>query len=278
MINKLVQVSKNIAYGACLGIANIIPGVSGGTMAVILGIYSKLIHAIGNFFSDRKNRKQYFGFLTQIAIGAGISIIVFSRLISFLLKNAPHPTFFFFMGLIMGSIPIIFKSCPNLKLSISNSISFIVAFGLIILLSSFNHSLDTSFHFTAVTAKEILTLFVSGFLAAGAMVIPGISGSFILLLLGCYGTIIQAVSEFNLPIIFYVAAGAVPGLLFITKIIDISIRKYPTQITSAILGLIIASFYPLWPGFTFDLSSLMSVFVFVIGVFLATILSKKPGT
>ncbi|WP_051824022.1 undecaprenyl phosphate translocase family protein [Clostridium sulfidigenes] len=110
-----------ILKGMVIGVSNVIPGVSGGTMAVVLGIYDKLISAVNSFFKDWK--KNIF-FLGEIAIGAGLGIILFSKLITNLLTNHPEPTNFFFIGLILGSFPMLYKRATKGKVK-KNKLSLV---------------------------------------------------------------------------------------------------------------------------------------------------------
>jgi putative membrane protein len=269
MTNKLINILKNILIGSVIGIANIIPGVSGGTMAVVLGIYKKLIHSISNFFTDKVNRKKYFFFLIQIGGGAIISIKLFAQVMEFLLKNHPQPTFLFFIGLIIGSVPAIYKSSSKMSISINKCLFFLVSFLFVIFLSQLQSGSFQAASTSNLSLIQYFILFISGFLAAGAMVVPGISGSFILLLLGSYEPIIQAISSLNFIVLLTVSAGALPGILIITKGIDICFSKYPGQSTYAILGLILGSIFSLWPGITFNIIGIISGFAFIIGLLLA---------
>jgi len=253
---------KNIFNGAIIGIANIIPGVSGGTLAVVLGIYDQLIESIGNFLTNKEKRKEYALFLIPIGIGTIAAIGAFSKVIDFLLTNHPQPTFFFFIGLVLGSIPFIYKAHSEMSPSITKIIVFIIALSAMAVLATLNSSdLKDSVHIT----QNLGFLLLSGIIAAGTMVIPGISGSLILLIMGSYHTIIRAISDANLTIIAVVGVGAILGILIFTKIINLFLTKWPALTYYAILGLIIGSLFKLWPGLTYDVTGGISLVMLVLG-------------
>lgn len=174
-----------------IGLANIIPGVSGGTIAVVLGIYEKLTESIGEFFSNKDKQKEYLKFLTQIGIGALLGIIIFSKIIEYLYNNFYEQTSFFFLGLIISSIPFIINTSNNMKISLNKVFFFFIGFLLIFLMiflekngiiTVSNNNIDK------ITLIYGLKLLFCGILAAGAMVLPGLSGSFLLIILGEYNT------------------------------------------------------------------------------------------
>jgi putative membrane protein len=254
----------NFLKGIVIGIANIIPGVSGGTMAVILGIYENLIQAISNFFTDKKNRKKYLILIIQVGLGAVLGVFILAKAMEFLLTNYPQNTFFFFIGLIIGGIPIIYKAHSNMKPSIVKIIVFLFFFSLIFLISNLSAvNIDQS-----TNSIFYLYLLISGFFAAGAMIVPGISGSFLLLVLGTYNTIIQAISSFNFLILGTVALGAILGILIFTKIINILLKKCPSHTYYGILGLIFGSILIIWPGLSLNLSGALSILFCVLGIFI----------
>jgi len=263
-----------ILKGMVIGVSNVIPGVSGGTMAVVLGIYDKLISAVNSFFKDWK--KNIF-FLGEIAIGAGLGIILFSKLITNLLTNHPEPTDFFFIGLILGSFPMLYKRATKGKVKKINYLWFLLTFTLMVIMSIFSDVEVSTIAMTSLSVKSFISLFLAGFIAAATMILPGVSGSLVLLIIGLYTTFTNAVSTFNIPLLIPGGLGVLVGILTMTKLIESFMSKYPQPAYFAICGLILGSVFPVYPGFTFNLSGMLSIITFLIGFILTYILGKKEN-
>lgn len=245
---------RDFIKGMLIGIANIIPGVSGGTMAVSMGIYDKLIHSLTNL---KKEFKESIRFLLPILLGAGAAIVALSFVITFLLKEYPLETNFAFIGLIVGGLPAICKNIKNTKgkkISVANILALLIFFGIVVGMALMGDAksaaADISFSFS-----NVLILFGVGIIAAATMVIPGVSGSMILMLLGYYEPVISSIKEFiqslvhmdgqgiltGCGILIPFGLGAVFGIFAIAKIIEIIFTKWPLVAYFAIIGLIIAS-------------------------------------
>lgn len=271
--NGKMDLIKNFLIGIVVGVSNVIPGVSGGTMAVVFGIYDKLISSVIHFFEDWKKNIIFLG---TLGLGMGAGILLFAKLIKFCLENYPQQTNFFFIGLIIGTVPLIYKKSTESKINKINILWCIVAFAIAFLMGWIGK--PESAQNTLVTTLSMtngIKMFLGGFVAAAAMILPGISGSFILLLLGLYDSVITAVTDFNIPILFIVAIGILFGFLIMTKIIDVLFKKYPQTAYFIILGLIIGSIYSIFPGIDFSLRTLVSLITFVIGFFIAYILGRN---
>lgn len=267
----------NILKGMVIGISNIIPGVSGGTMAVVLGIYDKLIASINGFF---KNIKKNIGFLFTIGIGAILGIILFSKLLTYLLNpenGYMQATHFFFIGLITGSLPIIYKKATEKRVEKKNYIFLIIAFLVVFIMSISGEAETTKAVIRNLTLNSGIKLFLAGFVAAAAMIVPGVSGSFILLLMGMYSTMVTAVSERNIPLLIPVAIGVVVGILTMTKLIEALFKRYTQTAYFIILGLILGSIIAIYPGFTFNIKGILSIVTCVIGFSIAFMLGKKEN-
>lgn len=262
----------NILKGMVIGISNVIPGVSGGTMAVVLGIYDKLISTINGFF---KNWKKSIFFLGEIAVGAALGIILFSKLITTLLNNYTEPTSFFFIGLILGSFPLLYKRATKNKVKPSNYIWFVITLGLMIAMSFFNENDTTAVAMTTLSVKSFISLFSAGFIAAATMILPGVSGSLVLLILGLYTTFTTAISTFNIPLLIPIALGVLIGIITMTKVIEALLNKFPQPTYFAICGLILGSIFSVYPGFTFGTMGIMSIITCLAGFLLTYILGKK---
>tara|TARA_A100001015_G_scaffold303669_1_gene393660 strand:+ start:2608 stop:3435 length:828 start_codon:yes stop_codon:yes gene_type:complete len=272
MMHRLTQ----FLFGIIIGIANIIPGVSAGTMAVILGIYDDLISAISDFFGNPNARREKFMFLTFIGSGFITSLVIFSKVLTVIMSHYPQPTFLFFIGLIVGSLPIVYKSHDNMQPSFSKVSLFLL--GLIVMgVLTFGFptdSIPSVERLTEPSMMALLFLSFSGFIAAGTMIIPGISGSLLLLLMGSYFIILNAIASFNLQILFSVAIGAILGIITLSKVMNWCLQKYPAQSYFLILGLMIGSLMKLWPGLQLNLLSAISLALAGLGAWLAWHLSR----
>lgn len=262
---------KNLYRGFFMGISDLIPGVSGGTIAFLLGIYDELLAAISGFFS--RDWKKHIGFLLPLAIGVGITLLLFSRLIEYLLKNYFEPTQFFFLGLIIGVLPFIVKQAGVKKNFNIGHYVLILIVGAALASTAFIKPMDSTV-ITSLTASNAVGLFFAGWAGSMAMLLPGISGSFVLLLLGVYSTAIGALSNFNLPIIAVIGAGVVVGFIVSSKAISYLLAHYRFVTFSVIIGLIIGSVFVIYPSFPEDGTFLvMSVLTFFIGLLVASLFS-----
>lgn len=275
---------KQILQGMVVGIANIIPGVSGGTMMVAMGLYDKLIHAITHLKSEFKESLKL---LIPIFVGAGIAIVALSRLFEFLLGNYPIPTNFAFCGLIAGSLPFIFKKVKGHTVTIGKIIPFLVFFGIVILMAvmgeTSGNAADVSFN-----VINVVKLFGVGVIAAATMVVPGVSGSMMLMLLGYYDTILKTINncidallQFDMAGIMKAVGvlapfgiGIIVGIFVIAKIIEFIFSKAEVHAYYAIIGLIIASPIAIllktdWSGFSV-LVLVISIVTFAAGWFTAS--------
>ncbi|RSK29090.1 DUF368 domain-containing protein [Bacillus sp. HMF5848] len=263
---------KNIFRGFVMGISDLIPGVSGGTLAVVLGIYDQLLESISGVFS--KDWKRHVSFLFPLGVGVGLALVLLSKLIEYLLEYHYEPTQFFFIGLIIGVIPLITKRAnvrQNFKMS---HILVLLLAALLVASMAFTKPDKSADPITTLTLLTVLGLFFSGWLASMAMLLPGISGSFVLLLLGVYPTAIYALSNFDLPIIATIGAGVIAGFVSSSKGISYMLKHYPHVTHAVILGLIIGSVFVVFPGVVSGLQLIISVVTLVVGFVTAVALGS----
>ena len=248
--------------GIVFGLANVIPGVSGGTMAVVFGIYERLIDLIANL---RTKWRKELPFILVFGAGAGIGILAFGKLMKWILINHAAEANAFFIGVILGSIPILvgftFKKTSKRTgksswvFNAGNIIPMLVTFGIMIPMALAG---DDSEAKDAATAAEVtgfnllntLLYIVYGVIAVATMIIPGISGSFVMLLIGFYGTIISAVADLNFLVLIPFGIGCVIGLFTVAKLIKWLLKKYPMPSYSAILGFVLGSILCIFPGWS----------------------------
>ena len=278
--------------GGAIGVANIIPGVSGGTLAVVFGIYEDLMLALGNFITDRKSRWKYVRFLTIIFSGALISIVALARVLSWSLENYPIPTIFFFLGLIVGSIPVVLRSHSDMKINIKRSLILILGIALVIALALIQGDKNTTglvlIDFSNISVGQMFFFMVSGIISASAMIVPGVSGSFILILLGAYFDVLAALSGLTtillsdgltaemsgrLAVLGSLGVGIIIGILVIARIMSWALKRFPAATMFFILGLIIGSLYQIYPGFQFSLRGAAALLTAAAGL----IISLKFG-
>lgn len=236
---------KNIYKGLLMGISDLIPGVSGGTIAFLLGIYDRLLTSISGVFS--KDWRKHIGFLLPLVIGMGGALLLFSRVINFLLKHYFSPTQFFFIGLIVGILPFMARQAKMKTTFKAKHYLILLVVGILLAMTAFiAPATDTVI--TSLSFKNIIMLFLSGWAASTAMLLPGISGSFVLLLLGMYSTAIAALSDFNIPIMIFIGLGVVLGFVISSKVIHFLLSNHATLTFSIIIGLIAGSIFVIFPG------------------------------
>nr|WP_231572122.1 DUF368 domain-containing protein [Pontibacillus halophilus] len=255
-----------------MGTSDLVPGISGGTIAVVLGIYERLIQAISGIFS--REWKSYIGFFIPLLIGVGLSFILLSRLIDYLYTNHEGPMMFFFLGLIIGVIPYLFKKA-DFKETFKGKHYLFMGVGVIIVASiNMLQAGEPEAWTGSLTTAQFLGLFFSGWLASMAMLLPGISGSFLLLIIGVYPTVIRALSEFQLSLVFVVGAGVAVGAIVSGKAIHYIFNQFPHMTYAFIIGLVFGSVFVLYPGLTFDLTLIVSVLTFAAGLLAAYLLGR----
>lgn len=247
-----------LAIGIIIGMANVIPGVSGSTIAVVFGIYDKFIDAITlNVKKLWKNKK----FVLPIVTGMALGVLILSKLITLLYEKFPIQTNFFFTGLIIGSVPMLVNLSVNKKdgtkveKSKTKTIVVCVIIGIAIMIlfsmleSSFGDSQGMIKSLPEFSAKLALKIFIAGVFGAVAMIVPGISGSLLMLILGVYPIVIKSISALFLPESFFSAlilllpngVGVLAGLLLGARLIKNLLEKAPNHTYAVILGLLCGS-------------------------------------
>lgn len=242
----------NTLRGMVIGIANVIPGVSGGTLMVSMGIYDKLILVLTHFI---KRMKEAIALLVPIAIGMLLSIAIFAKIFSeILFPKFPLQTNLFFIGLIIGGIPVIYKKVKGNTIRLPQIIAFVLLFAIVVGFSLVGEGGGSSADIT-FSVGNVLKLFGVGIIAAATMVIPGVSGSMIMMILGYYNTIIDTVNafinalkSFDIPamldtfvVLVPFGIGVVVGAVAVAKLIEFMLNKFPLVTYWAIIGLIVAS-------------------------------------
>ncbi|MFI3167437.1 MAG: DUF368 domain-containing protein [Bacillota bacterium] len=267
-----------ILCGVFLGGANVIPGVSGGTVAVMLGIYEKFVGSISDITTALKDRKfkelkSPLMFLIPIFVGAMLGIILFSNIISYTLEYYYELTMYSFLGLIIGSVPSLVKKTGLAKTD-SPAIYIPMVFTFAIALSLYFLK-RVGIGGVQVSEASILWLFVCGIIASSAMIIPGISGSFLLMLIGVYSLIVNSAAVMldlslftqNALVLVPFALGMLVGIIAVSKIMDSLLKKYYKETFLAVIGFVVGSL----PILAVDLSNINAIFAIIACVICAVI-------
>lgn len=279
-----MELVKSILKGMVIGIANAIPGVSGGTMMVSMGIYDKLIHCLTHLFKEFKKSVK---FVAPIILGAALGVVLLSAVIEKMFTFIPIQTNLLFVGLIVGGLPMMMNQVKGKKLGIGAILGFIIFFALVVGLAAVGETegqaADVTFGFV-----NCIKLFGVGIVAAATMVIPGVSGSMMLMIMGYYQVIIETINDmvkalihFDIPgiltgcgVLIPVAVGAVIGIFAIAKLVELLFEKAPTVAYSSIIGLIVASPVAIvlmnWDSFVANfsvVSILTGLLALIVGIF-----------
>ena len=265
---------KNFLKGLVTGVATLVPGVSGGTMAIILGIYDHLIHAVSTFFKDWKKNLTY---LMVVGLGAAVGFLLFSRLLENAIKSYPFVMQFLFMGVIIGGLPVLYrKSEVSGKGNLKDYLFFILGFAIVLLLSAEPEAVENMA--TSRGILSVLFLFIAGIIEAIALVLPGISGSYMLLILGLYGVTLNAINTFNIPFLIPLLLGVVVGTFGSAKILEKFLNKYPAKTYKLILGFVAGSLVQLFPGIPAENQIIACIAAFIIGLMVIFWMGKKGLT
>ena len=243
--------------GMAMGLADIVPGVSGGTVALILGVYERLIRGISNIRPETikntlKREKNGIDLQLFLPLGAGIGLafLIMANIILFLLEDMASPTYAFFFTLILGSAFLLLRSekltCPI------NLIFTIIGFGL----AFFFVGLDS----TSI-GHSLPIIFISGIIAITAMILPGISGALLMLFLNQYEYMLDALRGLHIVEIFTFLAGAVIGLLAFSHVLKILLEKYRNYTVAFLIGLMLGALRLCYDNMTFDSTSIFSIWV-----------------
>jgi len=262
---------KNFLKGMAVGIGTLVPGVSGGTIAIILGIYDEMIHAVSSFF---ENWKKHAIFLLTVGAGGLFGMLLFSRLLESAINNYPYVMRYLFMGAIIGGLPVLYrKSLPTRKRTITDYFFLILGFVIVLFLSKEAGVAD------GMASDQgwlsLVYLFIAGIVIAIALVLPGISGSFVLLIMGLHTLTLNAINTVNIAFLIPLALGTAAGILGTTKIIENFLNKYPDKTYLFIIGLVIGSIVSVFPGIPAGAQFLPSLLAMAAGIAILLFLGKR---
>ena len=256
----------NILKGIFIGAGAIVPGVSSGVLCVIFGIYEKLLDAILNFFKDIKRNIK---FLFPIALGVGIGVLLFSNMLNYLLYEFPIQTKAIFIGLIIGTIPSLIKEVNEKETFKPQNVFYLLialAIGIITVM------LENRMHIVSnVDGMSIMYLIMCGAIMSIGIVVPGVSSTIILMLLGTYSVYLQSVANLYLPVLIPMGIGLVLGSIIVMKLTKKLLEKYYAQTFYSIIGFTIGSIFVLLPQGMTLLETILCVLCIILGVYISRI-------
>lgn len=255
---------KLFLKGIVIGVGGIAPGLSGSVLMVIFGLYQKVIDTLGNIFKDFKNNLL---FLIPLFAGFGVGIVLFSKLVNYLLENYELYTRFLFLGLILGTIPLFWREVKKEGWNSKYYIFIFLALALGIFLFYGNQSF-----FEKVVRPTFLQSMILGFAVAGSSIVPGVDSAAILSSLGLYEIYVKSVAEFNFEVLIPAGIGLVLGVFLISFIISKLIGRYYTATFSIIFGLflsIIPSVIKDSLNFTSTIQIIWCIILMIVGFILS---------
>lgn len=257
----------NFLKGIIIGIAVVIPGLSGSIFAVVVGLYEKMIHAISGF---RKNIRKNILFLLPIVIGAVVGVLLSTKAILMVCENFTQQAYFFFIGLVLGSIPLILRKMKLKKFHASYLLITVFSAGLVLLMAYFSNAKDAAampqVTYALTGLKDAVIVLASGFLSCALMTIPGVSGSVTLMVIGQYQKVYGAVSESTdmlkyliqgdfakaaaaskaVWLVLVFAVGGIVGFVVISKLISKLLLKFECQTYYGVAGMVIGAILTLF--------------------------------
>ena len=259
----MLKIIKNFFNGLVLGMTQIVPGLSGGTVAIIMGFYFELISAINNF---RKNIKKNLAFLLPFIIGMVLGLLLLGSITKYLLDEFSFPTMLFFIGLIFGIIPHVYTKVKQKgsRFKLMEIILIVIPFVLLLALSFFKKgesAANPQEMINSMTIPYMVFLFFAGVIAAAALIVPGFSGSFVLLMLGILPLALHTIDLIRIfltdmsntailldicKVLIPLGLGLIIGILLMAKLIEKLLFNYEKMVYAAILGLLLGSIYPLF--------------------------------
>jgi putative membrane protein len=268
-MNKIRHFIKGIVIGSTM----MVPGVSGGTTALILGIYDDLIKALSNLFT---NFKENMMFLSIVGSGGLIGLFSISFVIEYFIINYNYPTMFLFLGIVTGGLPVLYKEANKGSKTKKDILWFFLGFIIIAILLYLDSNVEKSlFTFENLTLFTSIYLIMAGFIIAIGLILPGVSTSFMFLVLGLLTPTINAVKTLNIPFLAPLALGIIVGVFGTTKLLEKLLYNYPRPTYLMILGFVIASLFEVFPGVPRGTELVISILTFTVGFVIIKYVSEK---
>jgi len=279
-----MNILKSIFIGILIGVANIIPGVSGGTLALSLGVYEDIIYAVNHLLKEFKKSMKT---LIPLGIGAVLAVLCLSKIIEYCFNIYPNNTTSVFVGLIIGALPMLFKKVKGAKIDLKNIVCFIVGFGVIFGMAFLGETKNSN----VFPSTNLFIIVLVGIIASATMIIPGVSGSMILALMGFYMPILNtinilvekvlALDIFNawneIFILTFFGIGVIIGVIVLARIIEIMFNKFKISTFYAIIGIIVASPIALLSNLNFANVDFIGVLLMLVCIVIGFVCSMFLG-
>lgn len=269
-----MQSLSNFFKGIFIGAGAILPGISSGVICIVLGLYEKLLNSVLGFFKNiKENSKFLFPIITGVIVGA----ILFSSILAYFFNVIPVETKSLFIGLLLGSLYFLAKSNIGTfsysKKDLSKYISFLLCFIIGISLIYLENIITFSSEYTRNEFSSLF-LILSGFFMSIGIVVPGVSNTVILMILGVYSTYLSAVSIVNMNVLFPMFIGIFIGSIIFMKLIKLLLYKFHSHTMFGIIGFSLGSVFILYPGYSFNLESVISIVILVLGFIVGKSIKK----
>ena len=270
----IIKSFKSFAYGFVFGFASPVPGISAGSLAIILNVYESFFSAISVAFV-KANLMPTIIFLAGWAAG----LLGVSSFIMFLFENYNMAISFSFMGLIVGCLPIIFRKAKTGKIKKTNVVVFLIAFAIMLFFafSGDDYTNSTLEQLGGITPSLIAWVFFASFVSSMAMLVPGVGGSLMMLVFGVYALYIEAVSTINAILLLTFGSSMVLGVLAGIVITKKLLELFAQTLYFAILGFIAGSLFIIYPGFDLNVEGVLSIFLAILFAAFAYWFSTKES-
>lgn len=255
--------------GVIVGGTMLVPGVSGGSMAMILGIYDRLITAVSSFMKDKV---QYTVFLGLFACGGLGGMVFFANPILGMMERFPMVVTYFFIGAVGGGIPFILKKAELGKITVSSVIDIMIGFFVVFLLSLLPEK-GMGYAGESIVIGSVM-LFIAGVIAAVALVLPGISVSYMLLMLGLYHRVMEAIGSFNMSVLLPLGLGGLIGVAATTRLLEKVMATKPQVTFLIILGFVLGSVMEIFPGMPDSNELITSIAALIAGFGIIRLISE----
>ncbi|NLN65441.1 MAG: DUF368 domain-containing protein [Clostridiaceae bacterium] len=275
-----------IVKGVVIGIATLVPGVSGGTMSIILGLYDDIIHAISSFFKDMKKN---IIFLATVGIGGIIGLLAFSKVMELALIHFRYPMVYLFIGVIIGGMPVLFKKASGGFMKAGNWLYFAAGVLIILVMSFYDVTIVNLANSSGIL--QFVFLFFAGIIIAVALILPGLSTSFMLLAIGLYDITLNALSELRTIVLhgttpnaewvfsylIPICLGTAFGIITTTKVLERFMNSKPQQTYMLILGFVAGSIVDIVfdTGLPSGWNIVLSIATFILGFLIIKKMSER---
>lgn len=257
-MKKIRDIIMNLINGFCMALADSVPGVSGGTIAFLLGFYDKFISSLDDLFRGKmEQKKTALRFLIKIGIGWVIGFLIAASILSNLFNSKIYAMSSLFLGFIIFAIPVVIREEKAvLKGKYKNLLFTVLGIALVVIITVFNSKTGNSIDINTLNIGTIIYIFVAAMIAISAMILPGISGSTLLLIFGLYIPIMEKVKAFTaldfsaMPVLIIFGLGMIAGIITFAKLLRTCLEKYRSQTVYAIIGMMLGSMYSIVMGAT----------------------------